>query len=253
MELHKFIIKKSKLNNIPEDELILFIMIGHIFNELNILNKLLVYFSDVPKSQKCLEQANNALFLFSDKILIGKLQEAWLVLKELFLEKNFRVSYESKLSQESKAALFEIEKYFSKYNLMVHVRGNFSFHYQCNAFKKTFKEIPESEQFDIYLSNEVGNSFYYSSEVVANHALLNRVQEKFKIKTQQEAMENIADESIKFSRLFIYLINGLMIQIIERYLLDENSKFSKSETIKLENLPSIHDIKLPYFTENVSG
>jgi len=78
MELHRFILTKSKLAALPQAERSLLLLLGHASNEINVLSKLIlmVMRKDTPPSQIANNvEAGQVCVLL--RVLVGQLHEAW--------------------------------------------------------------------------------------------------------------------------------------------------------------------------------
>jgi hypothetical protein len=101
---------------------------------------------------------------------------------------------------------------------------------------------PDTDEWQLCLADSTGNSLYYSSELVVNHALLHAISPG----APQQAMDRLVDETTKVTGRFIDLINGCMIVFAERHLLDADGKLPM-RPIDIANVPSTDDVQIPYF------
>jgi len=235
---------KSQLEKMPEAERTLFLLLGHLANELSVLKKLLFFCGHSEAEDKWQRRANNAQALVMARVLIGKLCEGWELLQRYFFGNRLSKLYQPLLEPEEQKALSDLKKYFGSDNIIKNVRNSFSFHYSGEVMAKAFETTPENEtdEWQMCQTDNVGNSLFFSSELVVNHALLEIILPG----QPQEAMERLFEESTKVASWFIDVISGCMTVIAERHFLDENSRL-EMVAIDIGPVPAIDDIRVPYF------
>jgi len=234
--------KKSELTRVPEAERTFFLLIGHLANELNVLNKLLFFCSQFETSEGWERRASTAQALVVGKILAGKLSEGWELLQRSFFSSKLSQLFEPLLAPEAKEALGHLKRYFGKENLIRNVRNRFSFHYSVEDVRGVFDQMPDTDEWQMCLADSNGNSLYYSSELVVNYALLDAIAPG----TPQQAMEKLLEETTKVTGWFIALINGCMVVFAERHLLDSDGKL-EMRPVAIADVPSKDDVRIPYF------
>jgi hypothetical protein len=101
-------------------------------------------------------------------------------------------------------------------------------------------EIPDHDDWKIYLSKTDGNSLYYLSEMVAGHAMIAEVNADKAL-----GYEKMMTDRHDLSRWIIALSTGCMNVFVKRHL-DLNMEDGTPITIKV---PDLFDVKLPFFTE----
>ncbi|HTT07406.1 MAG TPA: hypothetical protein VMH34_01240 [Gammaproteobacteria bacterium] len=241
------IIQKSRLNltklrQIPEKERALFVLLGHVVNEVNVLNKtfyLCTQFQDEPKWRS---HAHTSQALVFARLLIGKLYEGWNLLRKGYFESQISKIYDEKLHPEASKAPDDLKKYFGRENLIETIRNNFSFHYSLPDALIGLGQAITEEELLIYLAENNGNTLYYFSEIVINAALLEAVVEG----DPKKALERLMDESAKVVNWFNELASGIMVHVIETYLL-ETDKNLVLEPVDLGSVPVAEQIEIPYF------
>jgi hypothetical protein len=243
MKLHKINIPKSKLDTIPKIEQVFFIQLMFFLNEINILQKCVIFSSNKLKSLTTIErrgQISQAHFFI--RTLVGKLQEGWKLLEKNFIDKQLSKRYENLLSQKSKESLSELIEYFNdEDNLVRLIRNKFAFHYDKEKIKEEVDKIPQEELLEIYIpeNEHHANCLYSLSDTIINWAILNSIDSS----NPQRAMDRLIGEiALKVSRLFQEFC-GDCICIIAKEL-----ELSSSE-IEIPQPPSIDDVKLPYFVK----
>lgn len=242
MLINRSKIKLADLQKIPEGERALFVLLGHLINELNILNKTFYLCSQFEEEPKWRTHAHITQALVFAKMLVGKLYEGWELLRTGYFESQISKSYHGKLNDEVKNSLAMLKHYFGKKNLIEAVRNSFAFHYSVKDAKFVLSRDLNEEELVMYLAANNGNTLYYFSEYVVNYALLEAIEKG----NPQRALERLMDESAKVVRWFTDLASGIMVYITEEYLLESDGKLPLEE-IELGTVPVAEEIRIPYF------
>jgi len=244
MEILAGRILKSDLLKIPEKERILFLLMGHLANELNILYKLLIVCFNKDNSQnEVIERAQLYQGLAINTILIGKIYEGWKLINDIFLKLKFHEKYKSLLPESAKTILLELTQYFSNNtNLINMIRHKFAFHYDYKKFKKGFDVTPNDTEYEIYLAESYANSFYYFSAATTYYAILHMINpdERLAIKQLFDEVKRIAGSLIEFIGEFMYVIT-------DKYLLDEGTKKIILKPVYIGEPPLLSEVIIPYF------
>lgn len=243
MKIFRQKILKAQLDKIPENERNFFLFIGHLANEILILQKLLIMCFNKPFLNNAEERVQMAQALFIIKTLVGKVWEAWKLITKTF-DKDLSKKYASRLPCKANDALKELRLYFNKKSksTIYNIRNKFAFHYDSGKIKSIFNKLPDDLEMDIYLEESNANSFYYGSEVFVNSAMLEMICPG----DPKNAMDCIMRETIKVSDLIIYFIGNCMSLFVSDYLSNDKGKIAL-ETIDMGQLPSISEIIIPYF------
>lgn len=246
MRIYRTKVSKMALDNMLENEGSFYILLGHFANEINVLNKLFFYSENHDSSQEWITRAQTTQAQVIAKTLVGKLWEGWQLLNKAYYATKLSKKYDSLLPDNSKQALQQLNRYFSKENLINTVRNNFCFHYPTvDEVASILDSICGDEEWDVYLARTNANALYYASEAVINRAFLEKIQPG----NHQKALDRIAKETHFVVKNFLVFINGCMQLIAERYLLNEQGSLER-EPIDMDYLPSIKDIVIPYFTDD---
>ena len=129
MQIQRWLLSPAQFAAIPVAERSFFVLLAHIQNEINVLNKLLACSTRTEPGLNANVQSGNCQSFILCRTLIGKLNEAWGAIQDGFFHSKLSISYESLLHEPAASALAQLKSYFGKKNLIVSVRNNFSFHY----------------------------------------------------------------------------------------------------------------------------
>ena len=244
MKLTKINISKVELLSIPKKELELFIQLTNFYNDVNILQKLMVISGNSREKASQNEIVGRSLSsqgLFFMRIQAGKLYEGWNMLgKHFFNNKTFSIEYNKKGSSQSKKNLSKLKKSFGKDNLLENIRNNYAFHYSKESSNNMVKQIidaPDLEIFEIYLSEEYGNCFYSIAHDLLNTSILEDISSD----EQAKAMDKFFQEIISTTKYFLDFTQDCIGVISKKYLQ------LNCEEIQIPEPPSLDDITLPFF------
>lgn len=114
----------------PENERVFVVVLGHIANEINVLQRLIMMAHDLDDNPGPAEtQGGTAQTMCLMRLLVGKLYEAHRTIKTHYLDAGLHQQIECHLDKNTIDALHEFVEYFSqpKNNLNV-LRNKISFH-----------------------------------------------------------------------------------------------------------------------------
>jgi len=236
VEISKIKIKKTEFSRISEDEQLFFIQATNLMNDLITLQKC-IYFSSKETLNDIERRAQNSQALFFTRLLAGKLYEGWQMLTKGFFNKLSK-EYITKFSSIENDNLKELKSFFKRNNFIKIIRNEFEFH--CPSPKRIrnfLKKIPDTELFEIFLSEKHTNCRYFLSDVVVTFAVLDAINEKDK----EKAMDKLISEIHRLTGCFLNFLGGYVVIFLQQY-----PDFIKEEII-VSDLPLIDDVKLPYF------
>lgn len=249
MKIHRAQLGATKLSKVPENERVLFVLLGHFVNEINVLNKTFYLCSQFQDEPKWRSHAHTSQALVFARILIGKLYEGWELLRKGYFDSQTSKIYDERLNQEAKDALSNLKRYFGRANLIDTIRNKFSFHYSLPDTRVALARELDNEELLMYLADSNGNTLYYFSEYIVNTALLEAIEEG----DTGKALERLIGESAKVVRWFNELASGIMAHVVDKYLLESDGKLML-ESIDLGHVPVAEQIEIPYFfTSELSG
>lgn len=248
MRIYQFPIFKEQLSNIPEDERKFLIIGGHILNELNALNRLILMSLNYDETNKIEANAGAAQAMMLIRVFIGKLYEAWIFTQKRFKE-SLEVKYQKKLSEDGNiitaSAYTKIVQYFAPAarSLIYKIRNNFSNHYydEQELVEKIFSELPDTQPLNIYAADKNINTFYHLSEAVVGYAMLKNTGKE----TYEAAMDSLRDESYMLTSLLTDFIGGIIALIIEEYIGDSLEKIGATE--QNVDAANVKSVKIPHF------
>ena len=243
MKLYKISIPKRKLRSLTERELLFLVQMGSILNEVNALERLIFLSYKSPDNQIELKaQKYQSFFLLL--LLIGKLWEIWRLLQNLYFKGQLSKEYESYLPQEGKDSLKYIKNYYSKKGAWLkRVRDKISFHYDLDSLRKEIDKMPDDAEFEMYLSEDQGNSLYISSGALTMFTLLECIGDYM---DPEYALKTYFSELGDLTKNIIVFFNYCMMCIGIKNKWDENIL----EEVDIPDPPDIKNFVMPYFLRN---
>jgi hypothetical protein len=241
LTLYEFTITKKALMDIDEHERMFFVLLGFASNEIIILYKVVLAIEVFQRDAEDIE--NQAWFAqrnFISRLLIAKMFEAWEKLfQQLFFRNPLGREYELVFSQKAKESCAELRKFFGRTPYLAAVRNHYVFHYPSHELNAAMPNIPDDEDWKIYVSETVGNSLYYLSEMVASHAISAEINpDRFK------GYDKMFEDRDFLAHHIIELCTGCMSVFVKRHL---GLRMEDGMPISIK-VPGEFDVKLPFFT-----
>jgi hypothetical protein len=239
--LHRVTISKKRFDSIPERERLLFIYFGHLTFEINTLLRIFLWSSSFKNLKKEEINARTAQGLVIARVLIGKIYEAYLLIKKHY-NREMAKKYAPLLNDTAREALSHFKRYFSNSNLINAVRNKYAFHYSHDELAKILMQIPPMDNLVFYLSQDSRNSFFCSAEKIISNAML----EAIKPGHPNNAQERIEKETIEISKALQIFLQWFMDTIMMKYL-GRNLEEIGAIKIRIPNPPKDTEIELPFF------
>lgn len=250
IEIHRVIFSKKRLADMPKEERVLLLLMGHATNEINVLSKfILMMRKDDPPTQ-IEDLAEGGQIFIVMRLLIGKLHEGW----ELFRaraqsNKDIAKKYLQNMNEDGTAAGKVLNNYFGKKNAVTEIRNKVAFHYKDknDLIEMNFQRLPDTEPWEFYLSKTHGNTFYYASEMVATGSAISIAgkideNEQANLADDIQAFSELSNVVLDISRHLTTLFSVLIAEIMTRRIPEVEVK-----TETFANGPKLSEFALPYF------
>lgn len=244
MNIQKITITKQQFDLFPEKEKVLFILLGHLTNEVSILSKFITF----SENKSELDVINKAYFTQKSivaRMFIGKLHEGWRMLENNFFGSKLSKKYECKLPSSGQEALQNLKRYFGAKNLISDIRNNFSFHCpSSDEIKSQLKAIPNETEFKLFIGNSYTTTNYHMAEEVVLNTMLNYIKKT----TLQEALNEIFNDLSEVSAWFIGFSGHCMVVLLDEFVGNQKEKL-KSEIMEVEEQGSLKETTIPFFVK----
>jgi len=240
-KVFKAVISKDQLTSVTEQERVFFLSIGHFANEVNVLQKMLLWSSDFDAQPDAVLKANITSALVFLRLLAGKLKEGHNLLSKYYFGARLSHSYDALLSKVAYDALAFLKQYFSKKNDVDHIRNNYAFHYSPLKANAELMDVPDD--LELFVAEDYGNTLYYAQEVLANRALFRSLGDE----DLQKSFSKLIEEVLEVAKYFSVFTTGFMEALLNQHaeLLD-----GVAQPVELGTLPCLLDVQIPWFTDN---
>jgi hypothetical protein len=238
---------KEKLAKLPEKDRRLLIILGGLSNEINTLQKLMMLTRIAHHGIVDIVEAGQVMFFL--RILSGKLHESRLMLDKLVTrDKEFKDRHQLDSNGSAAASLKLVFKHFNEWGALLCDIRDETFHSndKLGHIERAFQALPATEPWDFFLSESLGNSFYYASELVMTRVMIDMTKRGAAtadaVKAENEALMELHDAAIKGARLMADAFHGLMISIVDSVI--EDLEHAEED---IPDGPRMSTFHLPYF------
>jgi hypothetical protein len=239
--LHRITISKERFDLIPEPERLLFIRFGHLIFEINTLLRVFLWTSSFENLREEEINARMAQGLVIARVLIGKLNEAYRLIKDYYNREIAKI-YNPLLNDAACEAFSHLKRYFSKPNLINAVRKKYAFHYSHDELAKSLMQIPPKDNLVFYLSQDSRNCFFCSADKIINDSMLEAIEPGHPDKAQKR----LEKETIEITKSLRIFLQWYMDTVMKKYMgrsLEEMGAIK----ITIPKAPKDTEIELPYF------
>ncbi len=241
MEIEKLKLTKEGLASLPQSDRSLLLLLGNTANEIILLQKLMVVMRQTERHpEHFVNLTNDAQVLVIMRMLIGKLHEAWRLIKERVQADQELRGYLTHLGQEGTTALDRLNTHFGAQSPLTSIRNKLSFHNadRDNLIEASFQKLTADEPWDFYIGTTMGNSFYYASELVTTHATIELTKAGNEIDGFAKLWTLVAKTAYDLLQLYVSLI----IAILEKWLPNRTS-----DLVEIASVRSFASLDLPFF------
>ncbi len=243
MKHYKGKLSKEALLDMPDGERKLFISIAHLQNEIRFSLYGVVWTNDFNSDVDAVVKGQISFNFFHLKILAGKLHEGWqLLTKHYFSNKDLSLEFNSEGSDEAKALLSDLGKYFGRKNTISEIRNNLSFHYSPEELVNQLEQMPDELEMYIAKENDA-NTLYYFAEALANRGVLSKIQNQDGTNPIEAINNELVDVAKKFNKLNILYMN----YVVQKYAPEIWDGLAAE--IEIKGLMKFSDVHIPFFTE----
>lgn len=249
IEVYVIPVSKDRLQSMPAEERIAFLLIGYAANQLSLIHKLLNFAVNGEEAKISAEDIlRGAQTQMLVRLAIGLIFEAWRLIEKRYLSRPIALQYRTLIDEEGSAALYKLRKLMGQSNVLSAIRNDFSFHYpQENAeldcaYADAVRDEEHDQYWNLYFSRHGYNSFFMVSELTIIRAIARRIGvedlEEAQRRVMQEAMV-AASSVVEFSRAFAFAV-------WRRHFGEE---MLAKEVLAIPDAPSLDVVWLPFFVE----
>jgi len=244
MKLIKAEFSKKHLDQLPKEEKVFFVQLTHLLDELSILSKCVIFVSNAIEGKQGVEKtAQRMQALFFIRILAGKIYEGWQMFRASYFSSQLSQKYDKLLSNSASESIGKLKRYFDRSNLIYEIRNKYAFHYDRENVENQLNCITQDETLSILISEHQGNNLFAFSDTIINSSILNSINPN----DQQKAMDTFVEEVILKACKWFQNFGYEFVEFIIK-----NFEFN-CEEIEFEVVPTIEDVKIPYFVRIRKG
>lgn len=247
IQVYHIQVPKDRFKVMPKDERAFLLLLGYAVNQILMLQKLLMFSSNktpLNDLEHYLSAAQNQMLL---RLLIGVLNETWLLITMRFLKNKIRKEYQGRIDEAGELALANLNKQFGASNLLNSIRNGFSFHYPTNdsvetAFKAAISDPDLVDDWNLYFSQSGFNSFYFLSEIIIAHGIGKGTGASGLIEAQHKLMIEVTDAArnlFEFSKAFTAAV----------WIKNFGAEMLARELISIKDAPNWDEPWIPFFVE----
>jgi hypothetical protein len=243
-DIFEFKVSKQDLARIPADERAFLFFLGQAINEISCLSKITYMSGNAPEGHKLIENVHVGQTLILLRILIGKVHEAW----TLFRQSPIRKVYRDRLSQEQKNIEQALGKRLGRDTVICGVRKiAFHFHNNVDEINNAFNALSDDEPWLFYLSDKVGNSFHYASELVMQRIMIETIEDASPTqgataRDEWRRADALFQTATSISRDLVAVLMSYLIQIIKEHFGD-----TRAAPIARIEAPELKKLSIPFF------
>jgi hypothetical protein len=236
---------KDRLSAMPKDERALLFLLGYAANQISLFSKLVIFSSNKVPVNSVEQKLSDAQAQILARTAIGVIAEAWELIHKRFLGTHIGKELEGKLNPAGSEALVTLKRYFGRSNLLTDLRNNVAFHHPYDAdmdagFDAAASDNIWDNDWHWYFAPAMYNSFYFMSEVVVLHAMLNKMGETDILKAHERIMSALK----QVAEPMIYLILAINEAILLKRL------GARAEVVtSITDAPGVFEVGIPFFVE----
>jgi hypothetical protein len=183
------------------------------------------------------------------RLTVGALAEAWEVVRTRFLANPTGAAYTNLLDQAGKDALDLLKRHFGQSGLLHRLRNNVAFHYPStdaveSAFARASNDSEWAEEWNVYLAQSHLNAFYFGSDLVILHAIMEATGENDLVQAQMRIMNEVrivGDAMIEFIYGFFKAL----------WLKRFGPEIEAEVCGDIGNAPDVEEVWIPYFVRTL--
>jgi hypothetical protein len=241
-------ISKVDLLKMTVEERSLFLLLGHASNQVNALWKLVIIATNQMNRDSVEERVSGAQTQIFIRLLIGAMREAVKLVEKRFVGSPIGREFVPLLDKPAAEALNRLKKRLSGPDMLVTIRDNFAFHHpatddmEAALQQAILNKEDEAENWCIYMTPALLNTFFFVSDFVAVHGMANALNERDVNQAHQKLLSELAPVANDLSEFTF----GFAAAIFRKHF---DAELTATVVAKLADAPNIDDLKLPFFVE----
>jgi hypothetical protein len=209
MKINLLKVATDKLTHLSNDEKVFFLYMGHLRNELTMLQSILNLSSSYDPKNDYLSVINGSMSQLTVRLLAGKLSEGWQYLQSSYFPTKIALNIEPNLQPDSIAALNKLKKYFKGKNLIHKIRNNFAFHYSTKNNSKVINKLDNAEDWQVVFRDQQ-IPFFISAEQIISETMYEEVNSD-----PDKALEEFFKEVFDVTQDFKLFCDGCLANMVD--------------------------------------
>jgi len=238
---------KERLLVIPKEERALFLLLGYAANQINLLSKLVIFSTNKTPPDQPEQSLSGAQSQILARILIGVLAETWELIRAQYLSSPIGKEYSAKIDPAGQLAIANLKTTFGRANIFSKLRNEHIFHHPSAddmeaAFQLAAKDTRWDNDWNWFFSISGYNSFFFISDIVFMHGLLNAVGETDIIVAHQKIMSEVRQVSENMMQFLMALTAAFWQKHFGQEMTGE-------VVANIVDSPGVFDVWIPFFVE----
>jgi hypothetical protein len=238
---------KDHLLLLTREERALFLLLGYSSNQVNVLWKLVIAATNRNPEDPVDSHVSGAQTQILVRLTIGALWESWRLVEKHLLSARLGKEIVPALDSVAGGALESLKKRFGSSGMIAAVRNSYAFHHPTPdeievAFQAAVLAPDEDDSWSIYFSSTLLNCFFFASDFVIAHGIMQAVGETNINKAHEELLGELAPISNELSELTF----GYAAVMFRKYV---GNEISAVVAAKLSDAPNLDDVLIPFFVE----
>jgi hypothetical protein len=233
----------ARVAELTAQERYVYYLLGHFFNELNFLQKLLHF--AIPKhddNRPVRQVPEYGQLFFVARIVVGKLWEANVAIDKPEFSKTLAASF-TPLMASGADRLKSWSARIAKAKWPVRLRDTHSFHYPTfHQWKKVTQPDPTWEDDRIFQAKESGNVFYAGSDATASHWMFGQMD----LADPRKAVDPMVDELISLLGEFTAAVEDVLGTFVVKRLIGSEGIVETDEGTVETGL--FEHVSIPFWT-----
>ena len=216
---------RAALDRMPKDARRNLFLFGHVGNEINTLNRLLIFsIKDQPDPVRTAFAEARSVTIA--RLLIGTTFEGYLAVQRFVLGDKFGQTYLPYFNSMGNDALNRVKKQLRDMKLLAAIRNDFAFHLpDSDQIDDAYARLPADLELSFYSGSPRHSSLYAMSNLLMVRGMLDLADETGTA-TDQQSMDRITKDILDKSKDLNDFIEQLLHTIIERDgLCPDNAKY----------------------------
>lgn len=238
-------VAKERLKSLSRDERVLFLLLGYVSNQIAMLQKLVVFSLNTRSDTEPERHASGAQSAMLVRMLVGAVNEAWLLVERRFISNPIGKVYLPALDAGGQNALTTLKRQFGDSNLLATIRNNFAFHHPKSdevedAFRTAADDPGLDEAWCFYFSQHGYNTMFLLSDLIIVQGIFRAAGIQDFAEGQQRLIKELTDAAnnlLEFAKSFTKAV----------WLKHVGDEIICDKVFDVANAPIVDDVTLPFF------